>query len=432
MQADHIKILTDAATSDVNSKICASLTVFKSFFNSSSRNEFFRSSSKQGSEEDETVIEEEESSEFIKIVVQLFDPLVRTLKRETSSFVGTFGTEIKILGEDRLKIVDFFLCCIKSDIKEINAAIQTSKALHTIIDLFFTFEQNSILHCLVEQIVSSALSCLNAEDNLRVDLLIEAKLLERISNSSENKGYTGHVIKIANTLLKLSDSNYTISQILAANSDWKRFSENNLKKKNEIEKKTLGELTSGVSEDVYSSEDIEDEVDKKGSVLDSFNKDDKNCEAEEEHDDDDDRNDKPLDIDDLNPHKETSEGQPDEEPNQSKHDESDKQTPDFIQFFESSFEKVIKEERKEIEGLEDINLGTKENYSEKPENNDTQIQQIGDYLITNDDKSIHFQNIDEKQEEHNIDSNTQTLKSDNNEEKGLDNSDISYWRFGSF
>ena len=240
------------------------------------------------------------------------------------------------------------------------------------------------------------------------------------------------MIKIANTLLKLSDSNYTISQILAANSDWKRFSENNLKKKNEIEKKTLGELTSGVSEDVYSSEDIEDEVDKKGSVLDSFNKDDKNCEAEEEHDDDDDRNDKPLDIDDLNPHKETSEGQPDEEPNQSKHDESDKQTPDFIQFFESSFEKVIKEERKEIEGLEDINLGTKENYSEKPENNDTQIQQIGDYLITNDDKSIHFQNIDEKQEEHNIDSNTQTLKSDNNEEKGLDNSDISYWRFGSF
>lgn len=346
---ENLKVFVSAATSNNTPRITASLNVLKGFFSSSVRYEFLKPAKAQSSDEDGTVIQEEETPEFIKGIVSLFTPLTAVLGRKSEEYTNTNKKTVKILGEDRLKIVEFVLACIKADLKEINVGIKESKVLVQVIDLFFIFELNSLLHSLVDQIISATLSSSNSEEDIKTELLIESKLIEKLISSEDNKGYTGYVIKISNNLSKASESNEAISQALSLYPTWKNFQENYLSKKTEIEKKTLGDLNNPHPDDLSSDDTPNEDLYKKSTDgLTSYSKvpesSDSYAEIEEE-----DKNDKPMGLDELEVDNKTKEKdlsaveqQPDEEPNQSKEKKNEFVDENLLENEEEA-EKEVKE-----------------------------------------------------------------------------------------
>ena len=154
-------------------------------------------------------------NEFIKTIIQMFEPLILILQRPSKSLLGNANMEIKILEEFRLKIVEFFLGCIESNNADIIKAIIQYHVWPEIINLFFTFENNSMLHNIIEKIIEISIKSFNDNEELLKIILIEGKLLKRLCNGCINKGYSGHLIKIGNELLKISENNEHLANFLS-------------------------------------------------------------------------------------------------------------------------------------------------------------------------------------------------------------------------
>ena len=253
MGPDCIKVLVEAACSSCPSSICAGLGFFKAVLGSNSRNELIRPSRPAQSEEDSTIIEDEETCEFIKIVIQLIPRLRHALKRPTELIEGTNRVQVRVFGEDRLKIVDFLLVCVKTDSKEIAQELIRSGILVDIIDLFFEFNMNSMLHCLVEQILSTAIGFSSSETEYTREILVAGQLVEKLSaNYDMSQGYSGHATKLGADLIKAYDRNDTAREILSESSVWKSHYSERLLKRIEVEKKALGEMNAYRYEDNFS------------------------------------------------------------------------------------------------------------------------------------------------------------------------------------
>ena len=228
LERDQISLIANAAISGIkdiedveitaedSSRICASMNIFKVLLSNNVRNELIKTPKSQIEEEENKAIEEEENFECIEIIIQKFEPLVKILQGPSKTIIGPSNIQFKKLGEYRLRIVEFFLVSIKSDLKAISKALVKYNVLPVIVELFFTFENNSLLHSTVEQIISSSLNSTYNNEEIIKSLLIEGKLHEKLSQVHKNMGYSGNAIKIASELLANSEKNECAKGILNA------------------------------------------------------------------------------------------------------------------------------------------------------------------------------------------------------------------------
>ncbi|OMJ87252.1 hypothetical protein SteCoe_11101 [Stentor coeruleus] len=235
---NNASILIDAATSIDPKKSCAAIRVLNTIVSSTSCDFMLRVPPKQN-EDDSIVLQEfEEVTDFCKLMSNAIDLLVERLERPTKYFESTLkNTNIAILGEDRLKIVDFLHSCIKINIKVFELKIISSKAISCIVDLFFNFEMNSIYHTLAEQVFSSILK-FKGENDCFLLALLESKLVNNIISNPGVKGYSGHVTKVANLLIKAQED---VRNKLKTIEGWSQFVSGYLKVRNEVELMSLGE-----------------------------------------------------------------------------------------------------------------------------------------------------------------------------------------------
>jgi serine/threonine-protein phosphatase 6 regulatory subunit 3 len=180
------------------------------------------------------------ASEFLEWVFEALKNYENVLKRPSSSFRGTLHTEFPALGKDRLKIIELVNSCIKLNIKELNNFIASIGILQEIILIFFKFEFNSMVHNQVSSLISSLL-IYSQDENLLETLIKKTELIKRISTHTGNKGYSGHVIKIANQLIMAQNKYDCIIETIELCEEWPSFVNEYLDNQNIVQKITLGE-----------------------------------------------------------------------------------------------------------------------------------------------------------------------------------------------
>lgn len=192
-----------------------------------------------------------------------------------------FGVLKPPLGETRMKAVELFLVLFGSGYKKVNDELIHARAMNYILDLFFDYKWNNMLHTLVESIVQMVLESapyyVEADEQyplhpMKQALLYDAKLVERIitaervephsqSGSSyttfnpngyycihhldsraRRPGYMGHVLRIANALLIIQETNKdpVVANFLNNHSDWNVYVNRFLSPENVVHRTVLG------------------------------------------------------------------------------------------------------------------------------------------------------------------------------------------------
>lgn len=300
--SDSFKILIDSCRGETVSRICMSLSFFKAVLECSCQIELLRPV-KGPSEEDSTIIEEEEISEFVSSLIGIFPVLVRLLEWPSDSLIGSDHVMIFLLGEVKLKIAEFVLACVKSDVSALMKGLVKSALLVHVVDLMFAFKNNSILHCVVEKIISACLSVCSSEPELIKTLLAEGKLIENITSHYSVVGISGHITKISASLLKFGERNEIVREVLGNSNEWKVYNEVKLAKQLEIERKNLGEAFDSRPGEISSEENnFFDEASKNlGQNPSSYLKNSMEVDNYAEIDEETEENkDDPMDLDELN------------------------------------------------------------------------------------------------------------------------------------
>jgi hypothetical protein len=234
--------------SDFN--VVAGLEVLKALLECPIKEELIR----PNKNEDSMTILDEEDSELTKSIIELIPYLVGNLKRDSSFFLGTFQRKVQVLGLDRLKIVDFFYSAVKSELKELLTVMQSHNVFQVLTSLFFTFEQNSILHNTYERFFTFIFDKFASEEEVLINLVRTSKLLESINSAPESSGQSGHIMKLVTTLCRIKGRNSEFSSFLEENNHWQSFFSRVYKKKIEVEKKTLGQPSLKVPEEGSSDD----------------------------------------------------------------------------------------------------------------------------------------------------------------------------------
>lgn len=411
--ADNRKILIDAISSEVPSKVCASLSIFKAFLTSNIRSELIKSSKSQPAEEDSTVIEDDEVSEFVDMVIKLFPSLVKIVKRPSISFLGPNKKAIQVLGEDRMKIIDFFLCCIRADIKEFLQAFLDHGVFETLTWAFFYFEDNSIMHSLYEQFLSCCLLAGATHDEMQEKIIASSNLLEGLSKGCDGKGFSGHAVKLGNVLQRMADRSDSFSRYLQNSSSWRDFHTEFFVKRNELEKKTLGEININLPEELSSEENnFEESSEKIKQSLSSYLKNSNISESQtEEVEEEIKKDDSPMDIGELS-------GSSHEEITAEKKREVERK----LEEAQRIIEKTQADAEKEQQPDEEPKIGKEEKRSHE--------EGSGRYAedLNEEERNEEIENEDEVEAERKWEK--EEKKQDQEQEEPRLMTDSEYWRFG--
>ncbi|KAG2617049.1 hypothetical protein PVAP13_3NG178209 [Panicum virgatum] len=196
------------------------------------------------------------SPETVDGMLESLGALLKLLDITSSENVlpTTYGCLRPPLGKHRLKIVEFIsvLLTIGSEIAEKELISQS--AIKHCIDLFFQYPYNNFLHHHVENII---VSCLEVKRNQLIDHVLNdcglvGKVLAAEKKSSlsvdsngptlpsEGKeppriGNMGHITRIANKLIQLTNSSSMIQNHLQENSEWSEWQTGVLVRRNEVE-----------------------------------------------------------------------------------------------------------------------------------------------------------------------------------------------------
>lgn len=249
---NNLKSLLESAQTNSMHSIANSLEVIKNLLTSPIREELLGPT--KSSEEDSTIIDEEDPSEFSKALISSFQFLSERLSRQSEVNLTTQKQQIEVLGIDRLKICELFVTCVRLERKDVLSALRNCQVFERLTKLFFNFEMNSFLHNLYENFVSAIFDQLANEDDALKDLITKSDLLNMLSLKCDNRGFSGQVVKIGTSLLKIKVRNPEFSKLLDDSVEWKKFYDDFYAKKTEVEKKTLGETNSKVSDDLSSDD----------------------------------------------------------------------------------------------------------------------------------------------------------------------------------
>ncbi|KAH6826236.1 SIT4 phosphatase-associated family protein [Perilla frutescens var. hirtella] len=225
--------------------------------------------------------------ETVRSMLESLGDLLKLLdvSSEDHALLTTYGKLQPPLGKRRLKIIEFIsvLVAVSSDVAE--KELIRLGAVERILELFFQYPYNNLLHHHVERIV---MSCLGSKNHHFVDHLLHecnlvGKILEAENNftlaADESKptvcaegklppriGNIGHLTRIANKLVQLANSDSETQKFLQENSNWVEWQTNVLLKRNTVENvfqwacgrpTTLQDQTRDSDDDDYQDRDYD-------------------------------------------------------------------------------------------------------------------------------------------------------------------------------
>ncbi|MED6136644.1 hypothetical protein PIB30_057827 [Stylosanthes scabra] len=182
--------------------------------------------------------------------------LLRLLKVSSDEKVlpTTYGVLRPPLGKHRLKIVEFMAVILKTGNEVAENEMANSGIIRRVIDLFFEYPFNNLLHHHVESII---LSCLESRNDAIVDhLLLECDLIGRVVSADKDSilsadknlptapatgkqapraGNIGHITRVANKLIHLSHNRSNVLSRLQENNEWNEWQAKVLQERNVVE-----------------------------------------------------------------------------------------------------------------------------------------------------------------------------------------------------
>eukprot|EP00250_Pteridium_aquilinum_P014961 c22305_g3_i1 orf=689-3370(+) len=217
--------------------------------------------------------------ETIDGMLQRLGGLLKLLNVEADERIlpTTYGELRPPLGTHRLKIVEFLAVLLRTSSEGAQQELVKLGAIQLVLNLFFDYPFNNLLHHHVENIVTS---CIESNNKMLVDhLLVDCGLVARLLGADENPyvlsteskptipssgkappkiGNLGHLTRIANRLIQAANSNPDIQTHLQENSKWVVWQSEVLQIRNSIENVcqwTCGRPTTVRDRPVDSDED---------------------------------------------------------------------------------------------------------------------------------------------------------------------------------
>ncbi|MCO5608720.1 hypothetical protein L7F22_062935 [Adiantum nelumboides] len=217
--------------------------------------------------------------ETINGMLQRLGGLLKLLNVEGDDKIlpTTYGELRPPLGSHRLKIVEFLAVLLRTGGEGAQTELVNLGAIQFVLNLFFDYPFNNLLHHHVENIVTS---CIESNNKMLIDhLLVGCRLVEKLLEADENPyvtgsdtkptipapgkappkiGNLGHLTRIANRLLQAANNNSDILVHLQGNSKWAEWQSDILQKRNSIENVcqwTCGRPTTVRDRPVDSDED---------------------------------------------------------------------------------------------------------------------------------------------------------------------------------
>ena len=151
-------------------------------------------------------------------------------------------------GETRMKVVELTLVLLRSRLPAVDRQLSELKVLSLMLESFFLYPWNNMLHGLVESIVRTVLD--SESDVLRQSLFVDGELVDRFVNAYERSereetekggyrlGYMGHLLRTSMAIEDVArKGDDTRRQLLGDKADkWTRFVNEQLEKENEKQK----------------------------------------------------------------------------------------------------------------------------------------------------------------------------------------------------
>ncbi|PWA88848.1 SIT4 phosphatase-associated family protein [Artemisia annua] len=166
----------------------------------------------------------------------------------------TYGQLKPPLGKHRLKIVEFISVLLKTGNEIAEKELISSGTIQRVLDLFFEYPYNNALHHHIESIIYS---CLESTNNTIIDHLFQgcgllSKILQTDSNpvlSGEDNqptlpatgrnaprlGNLGHITRIANKIMQLTNTDSRIQTHVQESSEWNEWQGTVLQERNMVE-----------------------------------------------------------------------------------------------------------------------------------------------------------------------------------------------------
>ncbi|XAR59748.1 hypothetical protein NMG60_11015703 [Bertholletia excelsa] len=194
--------------------------------------------------------------ETVDAMLPLLGDLLKLLNvsADESVMPTTYGELRPPLGKHRLKIVEFLSVLLKTGNEVTEKELICSGTIKRILELFFEYPYNNLLHHHVESII---LSCLESKNNTVIDhLLQDCNLIGKILQTDRNPilssdidqptlsaagkqapqvGNVGHITRISNKLIQLGNSNDRIQAFLQENGEWNDWQTTVLHERNMVE-----------------------------------------------------------------------------------------------------------------------------------------------------------------------------------------------------
>jgi len=162
-----------------------------------------------------------------------------------------FGTNVKLLGSGRLRMIELIDRILKMNSRRIIQRVCETNLIQIITELFLEFEWNNMLHHSYERFVTTLLT--RNDPGLLKALFIDSQLLEIIMNSMKEskieifkqgrkirKGNLGHITRIANILVDSSQNSAEIKEYLTGNPEWENFVQTILQETNDKNNTQIG------------------------------------------------------------------------------------------------------------------------------------------------------------------------------------------------
>lgn len=189
----------------------------------------------------------------------------------------TYGELRPPLGTHRLKIVEFIGVLLRTNNEEATQKLVQLNAIQIVLNLFFEYPFNNMLHHHVETMV---ISCIESSSKMLMDhIFLECDFVARLLKTDKNPfvskeaskhivsipgkappriGNIGHLTRIANQILQAANNNADIHAHLQGNPEWIEWQSNVLQSRNSIDNVcqwTCGRPTSIRDRPVDSDED---------------------------------------------------------------------------------------------------------------------------------------------------------------------------------
>jgi serine/threonine-protein phosphatase 6 regulatory subunit 3 len=188
-------------------------------------------------------------------VLQALPRLLELLQRpvRASRIPTSYGQTLQPFGETRLMVVGLVLALLSTNRLPVVRVLSERRVLATVLDLFFEYKWNNMLHNLVLQLVRTALESPHVDAKLA--LVRDARFAERCaavfeSLEAEGKrartfrpGYLGHLLKAAALLAECRDE--ALRPHLADNARWAAFMRGAYAREMAVQQTMIGDRKQG-------------------------------------------------------------------------------------------------------------------------------------------------------------------------------------------